>query len=461
MSIPHPLALAWYTVRVRLFGDSKAEYRADPQVSIGDPAMAEYLGIGRLNDAGVSLTEHSAMELSAVWRSVLLISGTIAGLPLHTYRRTGPESREEVESFLDNPHPDMSSFEWKELLIAHGLLWGNSFLAHMTGGAGQILGLTPLPPWSVGVKRSQETGEKLFSVMDINGNMRELTAVDITHIPAFSLDGVRGMSPIQQARHSLGAAKASDKAAGRMFKNGLLLGGLLSPKADALTQTQRTQVLDGLRSNAGVDNAGDVAFVPAAVDFRPWTMNAEEAQFLESRHFGIEESSRWFGVPRELLSESGASSWGTGIQEIVRGFARFCLSGWTTRYEQRLSMLLPPNEFCEFDYSKFLKPSPEDEIRLLIEQVNSKLLTVDEARAKRNLPPLPETDGIDNFRDRVESTGALIRAGFDPAGSLEAAGLPSIKHAGLLPVTLQSEEAAHALPPESEQGGSDVQTISE
>lgn len=175
-----------------------------------------------------------------------------------------------------------------------------------------------------------------------------------------------------------------------MFRNGLLLGGLLSPKADALTKTQREQVLTGLKSNAGVDNAGDVAFVPAAVDFRPWTMNAIDAQFLESRHFGIEECSRWFGVPRELLSESGASSWGSGIQEIVRGFARFCLSGWTSRIEQRLSMLLPPGQFCEFDYSKFLKPSPEDEIRLLIEQVNSKLLTLDEARAKRNLPPSPE-----------------------------------------------------------------------
>lgn len=382
----------WYASAVKLFGDSKVEYRAEPTISIGDPAIAEFLGIGHLNDSGISLTELSAMELSAVWRSVLLISGTIAGLPLHSYQRTGPDSRVEIETFLDEPYPGMSPFEWKELIMAHELLWGDSFLNHIFGGAGQLLGLQPLPPWSVGVERDKESGEKIFKVRDVNGNLRELSAFDLTHIPAFSLDGLRGLGPIQQARHSLGAAKASDKAAGRMFRNGLMLGGLLSPKADALTKTQREQVLGGLRSNAGVEHAGDVAFFPAAVDFRPWTMNAIDAQFLESRHFGIEECSRWFGVPRELLSESGASSWGSGIQEIVRGFARFCLSAWTTRIEQRLSMLLPKGQFCEFDYSKFLKPSPEDEIRLLIEQVNAKLLTVDEARAKRNLPPYPKSE---------------------------------------------------------------------
>lgn len=389
MSIPHGLGVAWYAGSVKWFGESKAEFRSDPQLSISDPAIAEFLGIGHFNDSGVLLTELSAMELSAVWRSVLLISGTIAGLPLNSYQRGVGDERTQIETFLDTPHPDMSPFEWKELIVAHELLWGNSFLHNVFGGAGQLMGLTPLPPWTVGLRRGEETGEKLFTVRDFKGDARDLTSVDVTHIPAFSLDGLRGVSPIGMARHSLGAARASDKAAGRMFRNGLLLGGLLSPKTDALTKPQRAQVLDGLRESAGTDHAGDIAFVPAAVDFRPWMMNAVDAQFLESRHFGIEECSRWFGVPRELLSESGASSWGSGIQEIVKGFARFCLSGWTTRIEQRLSMLLPPRQFCEFDYSKFLQPSPEDEIRLLIEQVEAKILTIDEARAKRNMPPLP------------------------------------------------------------------------
>ncbi len=95
------------------------------------------------------------------------------------------------------------------------------------------------------------------------------------------------------------------------------------------------------------------------------------------------------GIPRELLNESGASSWGSGIQELVRAFARFTLASWTTRIEQRLSRLLPDSQFVEFDYSSFLQPSPEIEINLLLQQVAAGLITVNEARAIRNMPPLP------------------------------------------------------------------------
>lgn len=363
-----------------------------PQLGIGDPALAEYLGIGFGNDAGVSLTELSSLELSAVWRSVVLIAGTIGTVPLKTYRRikldSGGVRKEQVESFYDAPHPDMTPFEWVELIMAHELLWGNSYLYHILGGAGQVLGLSPLSPWAVGVKREAIPGGKLFRARDLEGIARDFTTADILHIPAFGTDGLKGLSPIGAARHSLGAAKAGDKAAGRMFRNGLLLGGILRPKSEALTKTQKEQVLAGLRRHSGAQNAGDVAFIPAPVEFSPWTMSALDAQFLEGRHFGIEECSRWFGVPRELLSESGASSWGSGIQEIVKGFQRFCLSTWTTRLEQRFSLLLPKSTFCEFDYSGLLQASPQEEIDLLIRQVDSGLLTKNEARAIRNLGPI-------------------------------------------------------------------------
>lgn len=355
-------------------------------MGIGDPALAGFLGIGLGNSAGVTLTEGTSLGLSAVWRSVSLISGTIAGLPLKTYRRVGDGGRERVPSFLDSPHPDMSPFEWAELTLAHELLWGNAYLLHVYGGAGQIVGLSPLPPYAVRLSLDDK-GEKVFSVTDRKGTPREFSSLDLTHIPALGTDGLRGLSPIAVARDSLGAAMASDKAAGSMFKNRLLLGGILRAK-EALTKAQKDQVLDGLRSQAGSDHAGDIAFVPSPVEFTPWTMNAVDAQFLESRHFGVEEVARWFGVPRELLSESGASSWGSGIQELVRAFARFTLSAWTTRLEQRLSMLLPKTQFCEFDYSGLLQASPEEEIRLLLEQLAVGLITMDEARAIRNMKPL-------------------------------------------------------------------------
>jgi HK97 family phage portal protein len=228
---------------------------------------------------------------------------------------------------------------------------------------------------------------KVFRVVQADGTIIDYTGIDITHIPGFSYDGMRGLSPIGVARNSLGTMMAGDKAAASMFRNGLLLGGVLSSK-QTLNKTQAKKVTDGLQAKAGADHAGDVAFIPADINFQPWTMNPVDAQFLESRHFGVEEIARWYGVPRELLSESGASSWGSGIQELVRGFARFTLTTYTSRIEQALSKLLPRNRFCEYDYSGLLQGSPQEEITLLIEQVRAGILTRDEARAIRNMPAL-------------------------------------------------------------------------
>lgn len=362
----------------------------DAQYGIGDPAFAEYLGLGMSSDAGISVSPLSSMALSSVWRCLHLIAGTIASLPLKSYRRAG-DKKERINTFLDQPHPDMTQYEWVETVMSQLLLWGNAYLLHFYGGAGQIAGLTPINPELVGHIKVDENLGKVFSVRWTGGMQREFTALDLTHVPSLNYDGIVGISPITVARQSLGTALASDRVAARVLKNGMLLGGVMSLRENA-TKTQVIKILDGLKRKSGVDSAGDVAFIPAAVNFQPWTMNCEDAQFLESRHFSVEEVARWYGVPRELLSQSGASSWGTGIQELVRAFARFTLSGWTKRVEQRLTLLLPKDQFCEFDYSEFLQSSPAEEIQLLISQVQGGLLTVDEARAIRNLPPLPKSE---------------------------------------------------------------------
>lgn len=359
--------------------------RAEAFLSIGDPALAEYLGVGGTTAAGVAVNEMTALNLASVWRCVNLIAGTIGTLPLKTYRTEGDRKR-RIDSWLDSPHPDMTPFSWTETLVAQIALSGNDYLQHLYGGAGQLLGASPIPPNVVSMKVDPELG-KIFGVTLANGSTVEYTSVDVTHIPGFSYDGMRGLSPIGVARESLGTALAGDKAAASIYKNGLLLGGVISSR-QTLTKTQAAKVTDGLMAKTGSNHAGDIAFIPADITFSPWTMNPSDAQFLESRHFGIQEVARWFGVPQELLSESGATSWGSGIQELVRGFARFCLATYTTRIEQKLSKLLPRGTFCEYDYSGLLQSSPSEEINLLIAQVAAGIITVDEARAIRNLDPI-------------------------------------------------------------------------
>ena len=361
-----------------------------PSFSIGDPALAAWLGIGASTQAGTSVTETSALGLTAVYRSVSIISGTIAGLPLKTYRTLPDGTRERVSTFLDNPHPSLTPFEWVETVLVHLLLWGNAYLLHIYGGAGQVLGLQPLHPSAVTVELDAD-GHKLFTVALQDGKTRPYGEADLTHIPALGTDGVRGLSPISACREAIGTGLAGDAAAARMFGNGLTVSALVSAEAEQLDENDAKTLVAGLKSRlTGTHNAGDVAFVNANIKVQQLAMTAEDAQFLEGRTFQIDEVSRLYGVPKVLLSQDGASTWGTGIAELNRGLAKYTLMAWTSRVEQKLSRLLSRSTTCEFDYAGLFQGTPQEEIELLALQVEKGLLTANEARAIRNLPPLPE-----------------------------------------------------------------------
>jgi HK97 family phage portal protein len=426
--------------------------------SIGDPALAEFLGLQGSTLAGVTVNESAAVGLTAVYRAVSIISGTIAGLPLRSLRTSGDGARERVETWLDNPAgpgSDLTQFEWVETVMVHLLLHGNAYLLRVYNGAGAVVGLSPVPPSAVTVKPIQTAEElsnyggpdgafrKWFTVSLADGSQRDLTQAELEHIPALSTDGLRGLSPIEAHRQALGTAIAGDRAAARLFGSGLLLGGLVSGDDD-LAQSDAEEAVAALKAKlAGSDHAGDIAFINARLKFTPWTIPPVDAQFIESRVHQIEEVARIYGVPPHLLGQTEKqTSWGTGVAEQNRGLARYTLMSWTTRLEQRLSRLLSRPTTAEFDYSGLLQPAPEVEIPLLLQQVDGGLLSLDEARRVRNMPPAPPAavDTGGSLVDKVNAATALIRAGFDPVSALAACGLPAVTHLGLLPVTLQKEE---------------------
>jgi HK97 family phage portal protein len=362
--------------------------------SLSDPGLIEYLGLGGATAAGVRVTESTSLGLTAVWRAVSLLAGTVAALPLKTFRTLPDGSRERIASFLDNPGgPDGATpYEWKESVVAHLLLHGNAYLVHVYNGGGGLAGLLPIHPTAATVKQDGTApGGKVFDVTLADGQIRTFTAADLTHVPGLSTDGLRGISPIKAVRDSLGTGIAGNEAAARIFANGLLIGGILSGDS-TLDPEQGEELKARLKAKlSGPHNAGEIAVVNADVKFQPWTMSAEDAQFIESRAFQVEEVARIFGVPKVLLAEDGASTWGSGIAELLRGMARFTLAPLTTRIEERLSRLLPSPRFAEFDYAGLLQPSPDEVTQNMIAEIGAGLLTVDEGRRLLNRPPLNTT----------------------------------------------------------------------
>lgn len=370
--------------------------------SISDPRLIEFFG-GLPEWAEMEpVTENTATALSAVYRATEIVAGTIAGLPLRSLaERNGATQR--VTSWLDNPAGlpnSLTPFEWVDLLLWHLQLHGNGYGQHIFNGAGSLVGLNLIHPLAVTPCWDKDrAGGKKFTVTMDDGATQDFDATTMTQFMGPTLDGLQGMSVLYRARRSLGTAISGDKAANRNFTNGAMVSGLVTPDDDienggGFEDGEADTIRESInRKMTGTENAGQIAVINRKLKFQPWSLSNADAQFLESREFSINEVARWFGVPANLLMKDGAvSTWGTGVEIVNRGLHRYTLTGWTSRIEQRLSRLLPSPRWAEFDYTGFLRPSPEQEIALLIQQVDAGLLTPNEARAIRNLPPVEGGD---------------------------------------------------------------------
>lgn len=343
------------------------------------------------NDAGVNVTEQSALGSTAFFRSVSVIASTLATLPMKSYSTDGDDVRTLVKSIFDNPGaPYFTSYEWKELVFVHLVLHGNAYLLHMYNEGGALVGLFPLhpdlvtPEW-VSDAEGRITGKRFK--MTIKGETIYKSESEMTQIMGLGTDGLAGLSVLTVARNAIGTTLAGDRAAAKMFSSGMLIGGLVTTD-DTVDEDDGKIIMAGLKQKlTGTNNAGDIAMVNASLKFTPWSMSAEDAQFLESRQYQVEEISRLLGVPKVLLAEDGASSWGTGINQLLSYMQKTTFVPWTTRVEERLSLLLSSPRHVEFEYKGLLQGTPAEEVALLVQMIAAGIIDTDEARAILNLEP--------------------------------------------------------------------------
>lgn len=400
----------------------------DDLISVSDPALAEYFRIGVGNYSGVAVGETTALGLSAMYRAVSLVSGSIAMLPLDTIREVDGMVT-QIRSVFDDPGGvvGMTPFEWKQTIIAHQMLHGDAFLAHVYNVGGGLAGLVPIHPSSVQVDpppKQAASGltapyQKTYTAFLQDGSRRTFTDATLTHCPALSMDGRRGIGLIQIARNALGIAVAGDRAAGKMFSDGALMSGLATPEEGEQWGPDDAKLIkqDLDLKTAGWENASAIAVINRRIKLQKWQQTNEEAQFHASRQFQIEEVSRFTGVPpHQLMQTEKQTSWGTGVAEQNRGLSRYTLAHWTSRLEQRLSRRLAAPRSVRFDYHEWERPTPEQEIDLLIKQTGRPFLTVNEARARLGLEPVP---GGDVLAPLPSASITLAPPASSPAGNQE------------------------------------------
>ena len=355
----------------------------------------------RLDLTGVPVTEQNALGLSAYYRAVTLIAGTLASMPLPTLRTGGTGNVETVASIFDNPDPDgQTPYDWKETAFAHLLMHGAAGAVKIRTAAGGLYALPWVHPsqYRVVLPTPEDylndrvpAGGLWFDVNLADGSCPRLDANDFFYVPGLSIDGRTGVSLLTYARLSLGTSIAADRAAGRLFSTGALISGLATPVDEEDITADVPEIRRQLNASVtGYENAGGIAVVNRRLQFTPWTMSAADAQFLQSRQFQIEEIARWTGVPPHLLMQTEKqTSWGTGVEEQNRALGRTVLGPWATRFEQRGSRLLAQPRRIEFDFTGLERPSPDRQTELDLQQVAAGVMTVEEYRLARGWGPLP------------------------------------------------------------------------
>lgn len=398
--------------------------------------VLESFGVVSPSAAGVDVNSTSAMRVSAVYACVQRIAGAIASLPLHIYERTS-DGRRRVEDaplwWLLNETPTgryTAASHW-ESKAGDVLLRGDGFTFIGRDRMGNIKELIPLPFSAVEVVRdlTQIGGSLKYYVNDVS--RFGVDASDMLHFAGLGFNGFRSMSVIQwAARNAVGAAMAMDEYAGKFFANGahpsmvLQTDHKMGPENIAkLQQAFATKY-------AGVDNAHRIPLVlTEGLKAEALSLTAEDAQLLEARRFQVVDIARAFGVPPHMIGETtAATSWGSGIESMNRGFVTYTLQPHLVRIEQEINRKLWPQRlkyFVEFDRDAMLEGDSAAQANYFRAALGGPgagcgWMTVDEVRKVKKLGPLGG-DAAEIFDPRdVEPPETEDPATEDPAEPPEA-----------------------------------------
>ncbi len=361
--------------------------------------------------AGKNVTERSAMQMTAVYSCVRVLSEAVAGLPLHLYKYRSDGGKEKAIDkplyFLlhDEPNPEMTSFVFRETLMTHLLLWGNAYAQVIRNGKGEVVALYPLMPNRMSVDRD-ENGRlyyKYYRGSDEAIRNKEyeviLSPYDVLHIPGLGFDGLVGYSPIAMAKNAIGLAIATEEYGAKFFANGAAPSGVLEHPG---TLKNPDKVRESWNATfGGSQNANKVAVLEEGMKYTPISISPEQAQFLETRKFQLNEIARIFRVPPHMVGDLEKSSF-SNIEQQSLEFVKYTLEPWLVRWEQSMvRSLLTPSEkqeyFIKFNVDGLLRGDYASRMSGYATARQNGWMSANDIRELENLDRIPAEDGGDLY----------------------------------------------------------------
>lgn len=382
--------------------------RDKPQNSTAGSAYRFYMGG---TTSGKAVTERSAMQMTAVYSCVRILAEAIAGLPIHLYKYKpdgGKEKAIDHPLYLllhDEPNPEMSSFVFRETLMTHLLLWGNAYAQVIRNGRNEVVALYPLMPNKMTVDRD-EHGQLYYEYQRSNdeaptlkGSTVVLKPSDVLHIPGLGFDGLVGYSPIAMAKNAIGMAIACEEYGAKFFANGAAPGGVLEHPG-TIKDPQR--VRESWQSTfGGSGNSNKIAVLEEGMKYTPIGISPEQAQFLETRKFQINEIARIFRVPPHMVGDLEKSSF-SNIEQQSLEFVKYTLDPWVIRWEQSIQRtLLTPEEkksyYVKFNVEGLLRGDYQSRMNGYAIGRQNGWMSANDIRELENLDRIPAEEGGDLY----------------------------------------------------------------
>ena len=379
--------------------------------------------------SGKPVNERTAMQTTAVYACVRILAEAVASLPLHVYEYQDDGGKKLVHDhplyylLHDEPNPEMTSFVFRETLMSHLLIWGNAYAQIIRDGAGRVLGLYPLLPDKMEVQRDDKGN--IYYVYSRNsdenpmfkeyGNIK-LKAEDVLHIPGLGFDGLIGYSPIAMAKNAVGMTLACEEYGASFFANGANPGGVLEHPGVLKDPSKVRESWNSVYR--GVSNAHKIAVLEEGMKYQQIGIPPEEAQFLETRKFQINEIARLYRIPPHMVGDLDKSSF-SNIEQQSLEFVKYTLDPWVIRWEQSLqrSLLLPGEKgkyFIKLNVDGLLRGDYQSRMNGYAVGRQNGWFSANDIREMENMNPILDEEGgnlylINGAMTKLADAGAFAK----------------------------------------------------
>lgn len=364
----------------------------------------------RNSSAGKTVTTQTAMQLTVVCACVRILAEAVAGLPLHMYRYTDRGKEKAIDNRLyyllhDEPNPEMTSFTFRETMMAQLLTTGNAYAQKIFNNRGEIVAIYPLISAQMQVLRDP-SGRLvyLYTYMPDDSKPNDTTVVplrqeEIWNIPGLGFNGLIGFSPIEMARNALGLAMATEEYGSKFFANGAQPSGVLEhpgviKDAEKLRTAWQAQF-------GGSGNSNKIAVLEEGLKYHPISIPPDQAQFLESRKFQINEICRMYRIPPHMVGDLEKSSF-SNIEQQSLEFVKYTLDPWLCRWEQSMQRCLLTRDdkqryFWKFNVDGLLRGDYQSRMQGYAVGRQNGWLNANDIRELENMDEIPAVEGGDLY----------------------------------------------------------------